>query len=144
MPRHPRLDAPGALHHVMGRGIKRTNIFRIDRDRDDFLNRLAKQCMDANEYVLSRQLLKAGTSIGANIEEALAGQSRADFLSKMSIASKEAREFNYWLRLIRDSNFLEDRHVDPLLAESSKIIRMLTSIVKTTSSSNSKLKTNNS
>ena len=86
----------------------------------------------------------------------------------MSIASKEARESNYWLRLIRDSNFLEDRHVDPLLAESSpgqdlrfspgqdlrfsragragragEIIRMLTSIVKTTSSSNSKLKTYN-
>jgi len=72
----------------------------------------------------------------------------------MSIASKEARESNYWLRLIRDSNFLEDRHVDPLLAESSpgqdlrfsragEIIRMLTSIVKTTSSSNSKLKSHN-
>ena len=105
---------------------------------------LYKMLISANEYVLSRQLLKAGTSIGANIEEALAGQSRADFLSKMSIASKEARESNYWLRLIRDRKFLEDRHVDPLLAESSEIIRMLTSIVKTTSSSNSKLKTNNS
>lgn len=88
--------------------------------------------ISANEYVLSRQLLKAGTSIGANIEEALAGQSRADFLSKMSIASKEARESNYWLRLIRDSKFLEDHHVNPLLAESSEIIRMLTYIVKTT------------
>ena len=48
MPRQPTLDAPGALHHVMGRGIERTNIFRIDRDRDNFLNRLANQCMDGN------------------------------------------------------------------------------------------------
>jgi len=52
-----------------------------------------------NEFVLSKQLLRSGTSIGANVEEALAGQSRADFLSKMSIASKEARESHYWLRV---------------------------------------------
>jgi four helix bundle protein len=97
-----------------------------------------------NEYVLSKQLLKSGTSIGANVEEALAGQSRADFLSKMSIASKEARETNYWLRLIIDSKILEDYHVKSLIAESSEIIRMLTSIVKTTSLNNSKFKTKNS
>lgn len=97
--------------------------------------------LSKNEYVLSKQLLKAGSSIGANAEEALAGQSRADFLSKMSIASKEARESNYWLRLIRDSNILEDSFVKPLIEESSEIICMLTSIVKTTSSS--KLRTQN-
>ena len=57
MPRQPRLDAPGALHHVMGRGIERTNIFRIDRDRDDFLNRLANQCMDGNLIVYAWCLL---------------------------------------------------------------------------------------
>jgi four helix bundle protein len=102
---------------------------------------LHKILIAKNEYVLSRQLLKAGTSIGANVEEALAGQSRADFLSKMSIASKEARESNYWLRLIRDSRVIQDSHVDQLIAESSEIIRMLTSIVKTTN--NSKLKTQN-
>ncbi len=66
---------------------------------------LYKELMKQNEYVLSRQLLKSGTSIGANVEEALAGQSRADFLSKMSIASKEARETKYWLRLLRDGGF---------------------------------------
>lgn len=55
--------------------------------------------MKQNEFVMSKQLLRSGTSIGAKVEEALAGQSRADFLSKMSIASKEARETNYWLRL---------------------------------------------
>jgi len=57
MPRQPRLDAPGALHHVMGRGIERTNIFRTDRDRDDFLNRLANQCLDGNFIVYAWCLL---------------------------------------------------------------------------------------
>ena len=104
---------------------------------------LYRMLISANEYVLSKQLLKAGTSIGANVEEAIAGQSRADFLSKMSIASKEARESNYWLRLIKDSKILEGHNVDALLAESSEIVRILTSIVKTTSSNNSKLKIKN-
>ena len=57
MPRQPRLDAPGALHHVMGRGIERTNIFRVDRDRDDFVDRLAKQCLDGNLIVYAWCLL---------------------------------------------------------------------------------------
>ena len=57
MPRQPRLDAPGALHHVMGRGIERTNLFRIDRDREDFLNRLANQCMEGNLIVYAWCLL---------------------------------------------------------------------------------------
>ncbi len=104
---------------------------------------LYRMLISANEYVLSKQLLKTGTSIGANVEEAIAGQSRADFLSKMSIASKEARESNYWLRLIKDSKILESHDVDALLAESSEIIRILTSIVKTTSLNNSKLKIKN-
>ena len=85
-----------------------------------------------NEYVMSKQLLKAGTSIGANVEEALAGQSRPDFLSKMSIASKEARESNYWLRLLGDSGIIERGHLEKPLAESKEIVCMLTSIVKTT------------
>ena len=105
---------------------------------------LYKILISKNEYMLSKQLLKTGTSIGANVEEALAGQSRANFLSKMSIASKEARETNYWLRPIRNRKLLEDHHTKPLVTESSKIIRLLTSIVKTTASSNSKLKTKNS
>jgi four helix bundle protein len=85
-----------------------------------------------NEWVLSKQMLRSATSIGANIEEALAGQSRADFLSKMSIASKEARETNYWLRLLRDSKLLPERIAKELLMDSDELLRMLTSIVKTT------------
>ena len=94
--------------------------------------KLCKQLSETNEYVISRQLLKSGTSIGANVEEALAGQSRADFLSKMSIASKEARETNYWLRLLRDSKIIHAQQMSKLLTESDSLIRILTSIVKTT------------
>ena len=97
--------------------------------------RLYKTLLKQNEYVLSKQVLKAGTSIGANVEEALAGQSRADFLAKMSIASKEAREINYWLRLLRDSEIIAKTEIDPLLAEAESITNILTAIVKTTQNS---------
>jgi len=88
---------------------------------------------------LSKQLLRSATSIGANVEEALAGQSRADFLSKMSIASKEARESNYWLRLLRDSKAISESDVEFLLKESEAIVNMLTSIVKTTGANKKQL-----
>ena len=106
--------------------------------------RLYKSLLKQNEFILSKQLLRSGTSIGANIEEALAGQSRADFLAKMSIASKEARETNYWLRLIRDSETISKNEVEPLLTESESIAKILTSIVKTTAINNSELKIQNS
>ena len=92
---------------------------------------LYRKLCKANEFVLSKQLLRSGTSIGANVEEALAGQSKADFISKMSIASKEARESNYWLRLLRDSVTIDEKEIEPLLLESISIINILTSIVKT-------------
>lgn len=90
------------------------------------------------------QFLKSGTSIGANVEEALAGQSRADFLSKMSIASKEARESKYWLNLLRDGGFLNKEILAPLVEDADSLIKILTSIVKTTSTTNLKSKTKNS
>jgi four helix bundle protein len=102
---------------------------------------LYKVLLKQNEFILSKQLLKSGTSIGANVEEALAGQSRADFLSKMSIASKEARETNYWLRLLKDSGIISKTEIEPLLAESESIANILTSIVKTTSQNKKQLKT---
>jgi four helix bundle protein len=94
--------------------------------------RLSKLLQDRREFVLSRQLLRSGTSIGANVEEAQAGQSRADFASKMSIASKEARESNYWLRLLRDSQLLPETEVSKAISQSTELVRMLTSIVKST------------
>ena len=83
-----------------------------------------------NEFILSKQVVRSGTSIGANVEEAIAAQSRKDFISKMSISSKEARETNYWLRLLRDSKLCGDLALSDLLKESEEIIKILTSIVK--------------
>jgi four helix bundle protein len=94
--------------------------------------RLYKQLQEKREFVVSRQLLRSGTSIGANVEEANAGQSRRDFLSKMSVASKEARETKYWLRLLHQSR-LTDVDVSTELSQVEELIRILTSIVKTTS-----------
>jgi four helix bundle protein len=84
-----------------------------------------------NEFVLSKQLLRSATSVGANVEEASAGQSRKDFIAKMAIASKEARETNYWLRLFRDSNLCKGIDFSSFIQESEEIIKILTSIVKT-------------
>ncbi len=84
------------------------------------------------EYVISKQLLRSGTSIGANVEEASAGQSKKDFLSKMSVASKEARETKYWLRLLQESKIV-DMDVATELSHVEELIRILTAIVKTTS-----------
>ena len=72
------------------------------------------------EFILSKQLVRSGTSIGANVEEALAAQSRKDFISKMSIASKEARETNYWIRLLRDSGVYGEIDFSGLLDESDQ------------------------
>ena len=89
---------------------------------------------DNKEYVILKQLLRSGTSIGANIVEADAAQSRKDFLSKMCIASKEARETEYWLRLLQKSD-LVDIPLQDHLTEVKNIINILTKIVKTTSDS---------
>ncbi|MCD6197632.1 MAG: four helix bundle protein [Deltaproteobacteria bacterium] len=96
---------------------------------------LYRQMQGQNEYVLSKQLLRAGTSIGANVEEASAAQSRKDFAAKMAISSKEARETHYWLRLIRDSQLCMNIDVGPLIEDCEELIRMLTAIVKTTQKS---------
>ena len=95
----------------------------------DIIN-LYKKLFANNEHIIARQLLRCGTSIGANIEEALAGYSKKDFASKMSIASKEARETSYWLRLIQKSK-LVDFPVDYVLLKVDELIKILTSIVKT-------------
>ena len=80
---------------------------------------------------IASQLLQAGTGIGANIEEALAGQSRKVFFDKMSIASREARETNYWLRLFKDAEILDKQNSQTLIDASEELIKILTSIVKT-------------
>lgn len=92
------------------------------------------------EFVLSKQLLRSGTSIGANVNEAQAGQSKADFVAKMSIAAKEARETKYWLDLLSATGLLNEKlqHTQTLLAQSEELIRLLTAIVKTSQKNNRK------
>ena len=94
-------------------------------------------CKDKKEYTLSKQLLRSGTSIGANVNEAQAGQSKKDFIAKMAIASKEARESKYWIRLLIETKYLdkESKHTESLLSEIEEIIKLLTSIVKTSQNS---------
>ena len=89
-------------------------------------------CSEKKEYILSKQLLRCGTSIGANINEAQAGQSKKDFIAKMSIASKEARESQYWINLLIKTDYLNsnDEHTKSLLKDVEEIVKLLTSIVK--------------
>ncbi|MGI8884200.1 MAG: four helix bundle protein [Pyrinomonadaceae bacterium] len=86
------------------------------------------------EYVLSKQILRSGTSIGANIEESIHAQSKTDFIHKLSIAQKEASETNYWLRLLHDSDYLTDKHADSLLSDCEEIQKLLTASIKTAKS----------
>ena len=83
------------------------------------------------EYTLSKQLMRSGTSIGANIAEAEQGQSRADFIAKMNIALKEAAETNYWLRLLQATNHLTKAEFTSIYSDCRELERMLTAIVKT-------------
>lgn len=95
---------------------------------------LYKKLKAEKEFVISKQVLRSVTSIGANIEEALAGQTKKDFTAKMSISSKEARETNYWLRLLKESEMTKI-NVDEHLNDVNELIRMLTAIVKTSQQS---------
>jgi len=84
------------------------------------------------EYVLSKQILRSGTSIGALIREAEFGQSKADFRSKMAIALKEANETEYWLSLLKDTNYINEKLYQSLSNDCMELIKMLVSTVKTT------------
>ena len=83
------------------------------------------------EFVLSKQLLRAGTSVGANIAEAEQAQSKADFISKMNIALKEAVETNYWLRLLQASDYLSDAEFSSIHSDCRESEKILTAIIKT-------------
>jgi len=93
--------------------------------------KLCARLKQQKHFEISSRLLRSGTSIGANVKESLAGRSRKVFFAKMSIASKEARETNYWLRLLRDGEILNKQHGQNLIDESEELIKILTSIVKT-------------
>lgn len=90
-----------------------------------------KKMQSQNEFVLSKQLLRSGTSVGANVSEATAAYSKKDFVHKMSIASKEARETEYWIRLIEKSGLGEEMSLTLPKNEVEQVISILTKIVKT-------------
>jgi len=89
------------------------------------------------EYVLSKQLLRSGTSIGANIEEAIGGQSEKDFFAKLTISYKEARESHYWIRLLTDTDYLSEDESQSLLKDTDELLKIIGSIQKTVKSRNS-------
>ena len=89
-------------------------------------------CSQKKEYVLSKQLLRSGTSIGANINEAQDAQSKNDFISKLSISLKEARETKYWIELFRETDYLTDKEANNILEDLIEVIKLLVSIIKTT------------
>ena len=90
-----------------------------------------RSLQEGREYVLSKQLLKSGTSIGANVEEGLQAQSKSDFISKMSISLKEAHESDYWLRLINDSGLDSSKQTARLRQQLHSVICLLTAIIRT-------------
>ena len=86
---------------------------------------------ETKEYVLSKQILRSGTSIGANVTEGNRAQSKSDFINKLSIALKEADETEYWLNLLRDGDFITGQQAESLLADCLELQKMLTSSIKT-------------
>ena len=93
--------------------------------------KLSDYLEDQKRYVLAKQILKAGTSIGANAVESGGASSKRDFLSKLSISFREALETHYWLRLLRDGQYIEEHLAASLLFDCDELIRMLSSITKT-------------
>lgn len=86
---------------------------------------------DKREFVLSTQVLRSGTSIGANVKEAIRAQSRADFIAKMHIALKEASETEYWLELLEATDYITETQAKSILADCVELLKLLTSITKT-------------
>ena len=102
----------------------------------DFAIKIVKLYKDLirekKEYVLGKQILRSGTSIGANVEEALGGQSRNDFYAKICISYKEARETHYWLRLLTDTDIINKERSELMIKDCDELLKILGSIKKTT------------
>ncbi|MDN5204637.1 four helix bundle protein [Fulvivirgaceae bacterium BMA10] len=86
---------------------------------------------EKKEFILSKQVLRSGTSIGANVEEAIGGHTKKDFASKLAIAYKEARETSYWLRLLKDTQYINPRAFQSIYKDCDELLRLLYSIIKT-------------
>jgi four helix bundle protein len=88
-------------------------------------------CEERNDYTIGKQLLRSGTSIGANVKEAIRGYTKADFTAKMSIALKEASESEYWIEILRDTNYISAQQAESMLNDCTEVIKILISIIKT-------------
>lgn len=112
--------------------MKKDNIIQIKSY--DFAVRIVKLykhlSQEKKEFVLSKQLLRSGTSIGSNVEEAIGGQSRKDFYAKLTISYKEARESHYWIRLLKDTEYLTSNEANSLLFDIDEILKIIGSIQK--------------
>ena len=120
--------------------MKRDNIF-VDKSFSfavRIVNLYKYLCSDKKEFVLSKQLLRSGTSIGANISESQDAQSTNDFISKLSIALKEARESKYWIELLKETEYLTKKESDSLVNDLIELIKLLVTIIKTTKDNNGK------
>ena len=99
-----------------------------------FAVRIVRLCKflteEKKDYVISRQILRSGTSIGANVKEALQAESKADFIHKLSISLKEASETEYWLQLLKETEYLDQAAYDSMMADCVELLKLLTSIIK--------------
>lgn len=116
----------------MSNNVLRDKSFEFSVD----IVRLCKQLFREKEYIISKQLFRSGTSIGANIEEANGAYSKKDFANKISISYKEARESNYWLRLLKETDYIDENTFARLKNDLSEIIRIQYSILKRVNPSN--------
>lgn len=91
-------------------------------------------CEEKKEFIMSKQILRSGTSIGANAKEASLAQSKADFLAKLFISFKESGETEYWLELLYESDLIEKESFDSIYADNKELLKLLTSIIKSTKS----------
>ncbi len=103
-----------------------------------FAVRVVRLCQylsaEKQEYILSKQLLRSGTSVGANCREASRAQSTADFVAKLNIALKEADETAYWLELLKETDYIDEKQFQSIHADADELIKILVSIIKTTKS----------
>ena len=89
-------------------------------------------CENKHDYVIGKQLMRSGTSVGANVKEAIRGVSKADFTAKLSIALKEASESEFWLELLRDTEYITQKQADSMIDDCHELLKLLISIIKST------------
>ena len=87
-------------------------------------------CNEKHDFVIGKQLMRSGTSVGANVKEAIRGASKADFIAKLNIALKEASESEFWIEVLRDTDYLSSQEAESMLCDCQEILKLLISIVK--------------